>query len=118
MLSDRAIAETQFFQASSARKLTFFGSVTKLESAVGAVADHDELLYRRNSTGSEIDFVGRRLGGVAVESKYVDDDRWGRTAQIFRSSPWRGIVASRSVTQWEDTLSVIPTCLLVLLLGT
>jgi uncharacterized protein len=87
-------------------------------TAVGAVADHDELLYRRNSTGSEIDFVGRRLGGVAVESKYVDDDRWGRTAQIFRSSPWRGIVASRSVTQWEDTLSVIPTCLLVLLLGT
>lgn len=86
-------------------------------TAIGAIDDHDALLYYRSSTGSEIDFVGRRLVPLAIESKYVDDDRWGRIQQAFKATPWSGIVASRSVLQWEEHISVIPAALLVLLLG-
>jgi hypothetical protein len=74
-------------------------------------------MRRSSSTGAEIDFAGRGLGSAAVESKYVDDDQWGRVRQGFAATPWRGIVASRSVTHWEDRISVIPAPLLVLLLG-
>jgi hypothetical protein len=74
-------------------------------------------MYFRHTTGSEIDFVGHGLGRVAVESKYVDDDRWGRTRQTFQATPWHGIVASRSTTHWEERISVIPAPILVLLLG-
>jgi predicted AAA+ superfamily ATPase len=86
-------------------------------TAIGAIDDHDALLYYRSSTGSEIDFVGRRLGSIAIESKYVDDGRWGRTEQTFKATPWSGIVASRSIVQWEARISVIPAALLALLLG-
>jgi predicted AAA+ superfamily ATPase len=86
-------------------------------TAIGAIDDHDALLYYRSPTGSEIDFVGRRLGSMAIESKYVDDDRWGRIRQTFRASPWSGIVASRSVVHWDERISVIPAALLVLMVG-
>jgi hypothetical protein len=74
-------------------------------------------MYYRSSTGTEIDFVGRELGVTAVESKYVDDDQRGRTRQGFTATQWHGIIASRSVTHWEDRISVIPAAILVLLLG-
>lgn len=86
-------------------------------TAVGSVDEYSSLMYFRASTGAEIDFVGRGLGKAAAESKYVDDDRWGRTRQTVIASPWHGIVASRSATQWQDGLSVIPAPVLVLLVG-
>lgn len=86
-------------------------------TAVGTVDEYSSLMYYRHSTGTEIDFVGRGLGKAAAESKYTDDDRWGRTRQTFAATPWHGIVASRSATHWEDGISVLPTPLLVLLLG-
>jgi len=86
-------------------------------AAPGAVDEYSSLMYYRSSTGTEIDFVGRGLGSAAVESKYVDGDQWGRVRQGFTATPWHGIVASRSVTHWEERISVIPAPLLVLLLG-
>jgi predicted AAA+ superfamily ATPase len=86
-------------------------------AAPGTVDEYSSLMYYRHATGSEIDFVGRGLGPAAVESKYVDDDRWGRTRQGFHATPWHGIVASRSTTHWEAEISVLPAPFLVLLLG-
>jgi predicted AAA+ superfamily ATPase len=83
----------------------------------GTVDEYSSLMYYRSKTGSEIDFAGRGLGRAAVESKYVDDDRWGGTRQTFASTPWHGLIASRSATHWEDGISVIPAPILVLLIG-
>ena len=85
-------------------------------NAAGSVDEYSSLMYFRQRTGTEIDFVGRGLGKAAAESKYVDDDRWGRTRQTFAATPWHGIVASRSTTHWEDGISVIPVPILVLLI--
>jgi uncharacterized protein len=86
-------------------------------TAVGSVDEYSSLVYYRNSTGSEIDFVGRGLGRIAVEGKYVDDDHWGRARQTFQPSNWHGILASRSATHWDDVISVIPAPILVLIIG-
>jgi uncharacterized protein len=83
----------------------------------GSVDEYSSLVYYRSATGTEIDFVGRAIGKAAVESKYTDDDRWGRVRQSFAASPWRGIVASRSATHFEEGLSVVPACILVTLIG-
>lgn len=83
---------------------------------VAAGLNADDVLHYRSKTGAEIDFVGRRLTPVAIESKYVDDRR-GRTLQTLRASPWAGIVASRSVVDLSQDIRVLPTSLLVLLLG-
>ncbi|MGQ0774201.1 MAG: hypothetical protein ACT4NY_07270 [Pseudonocardiales bacterium] len=73
----------------------------------GDVADYAEVLHHRGSTGTEIDFVGRRMGGIAVESKYVDDC-WGREAQTLAASGWHGVIATRSVTQWQAEVWAVP----------
>lgn len=86
-------------------------------TAIGSVDEYSSLLYYRHSTGTEIDFVSRSLGHVAVESKYSDDDRWGRARQSFQATRWHGILASRSATHWDDDMSVIPAPLLALLIG-
>lgn len=85
-------------------------------AAVGDVADYDAVLYHRSRTRAEIDFVGRRLGGVAIESKYADATT-GRDAQTLRASPWQGVIASRSVVQHGDSVDVLPAPVLTLLLG-
>ncbi len=86
-------------------------------TTVGSVDEYSSLLYYRNATGAEIDFVGRALGKTAVESKYSDDDRWGRTRQTFLAAPWHGIVASRSATNWDNGMSVMPAAIFALLIG-
>jgi predicted AAA+ superfamily ATPase len=83
--------------------------------AATEIADYDAVLCYRSATNAEIDFVGRPLG-VAVESKYADDIS-GRVAQTIRASNWKGIVGSRSVLEWGDHVDVMPTALMVLLLG-
>jgi uncharacterized protein len=87
------------------------------ESAVGSVDDFSSLLYYRHSSGSEIDFVGRDLGAVAVESKYSDDDRWGRTRQTFAATRWAGIVATRASAHSDEVITALPVPILVLILG-
>lgn len=76
----------------------------------------DELMYYRSKTGAEVDFVGRLLGGAAVESKYVDG-RWGRELQTLRATEWTGIVATRSVTDFSTDASVLPAPILAVILG-
>ncbi|MGH3937241.1 MAG: hypothetical protein ACRDTG_01185, partial [Pseudonocardiaceae bacterium] len=82
----------------------------------GDVTDYAELLHYRSSTGTEIDFVGRRMGEIAVESKYVDD-RWAREAQTLAASGWHGVIATRSVTQWRGEVWAVPAPILALILG-
>lgn len=84
-------------------------------SAVG-FAEFDSVLHYRSATGAEIDFVGRQLSPVALESKYVDD-RWAREMQTIRASPWFGVLASRSGLDWREDGWVVPIPILVLLLG-
>lgn len=86
-------------------------------TATGSVDEYSSLLYYRHSSGSEIDFVGRDLGQVAVEAKYVDDDQWGRIRQTLQAAGRDGVIASRSATHWGDGISVIPAPILVLLIG-
>ena len=80
--------------------------------------DFDSVLYHRTRSRSEIDFVGPGFGPVAIESKYVDGDRWRRGARTLRASRWRGIMASRGALDLEDSdLLVAPTGLLAWLIG-
>lgn len=81
-----------------------------------SLAEFDAVLHHRTAAGAEIDFVGSALGGVAVESKYVDD-RWGRELRTIAASPWFGVVASRSGVDWRDDGWVVPAPVLALLLG-
>ena len=84
----------------------------------GSYLEFDRVLHHRTKSGTEIDFVGAALCGCAIESKYVDA-RWKRATRTLRDSPWRGIVATRSVLDLEDpNLLAIPTALLAWLIDT
>ena len=84
----------------------------------GGYLDFDSVLYHRTKTGKEIDFVGPRFGDLAIESKYVDGDRWKRAARTMRASSWRGIMATRSSLDLsEPEFMAVPGGLLVWLIG-
>ena len=79
--------------------------------------DFGRLLYHRNQTSREIDFVGDDLGDLAIESKYVDGGWRGTAGRTIKASPWRGIVATRTEINLEDPrLMAVPTALLAWLL--
>lgn len=82
----------------------------------GVMGRYDQLMYYQNASGAEIDFVGRALGGVAVESKYVDV-KWGRELQTIRTSPWTAIVATRAGIEFGDDALVVPAPVLAVMLG-
>ncbi len=84
--------------------------------APGSFGFPGRLLYYRSASRSEIDFVGRDLGQVAVESKYVDD-RWGRELQTITASPWFGILATRSGIEFGEHAWAVPAPILALILG-
>ena len=81
-----------------------------------SLADFDAVLHHRSAAGTEIDFVGARLGQVAVESKYTDD-RWGHALQAVRAMGRFGVGASRSGVQWREDGWVVPAPILALILG-
>lgn len=85
----------------------------------GTYVEFSRLLHHRSKNNSEIDFVGRGLGNVAIESKYVDGG-WLRTAgRTLGASRWRGIVATRTELNLDDPdLVAIPTAALAWLLDT
>ncbi|HEX9766976.1 MAG TPA: AAA family ATPase [Nitriliruptorales bacterium] len=84
----------------------------------GSYVDFSRILHHRTPARKEIDFVGPDLGGVAIESKYVDG-RWRGQAQTLRASPWRGIVATRTELDVTDPEVVaVPTALLAWLVDT
>ena len=84
----------------------------------GGYLNFDAVLHHRTPTRKEIDFVGPGFGDLAVESKYVDGERWRRAARTMRASRWRGVVATRSALDLSDPeLMAVPTALLVWLIG-
>ena len=84
----------------------------------GTFLDFDAVLHHRTQTRKEIDFVGPRFGGVAIESKYVSGRGWRRAIPTIRASRWRGIVATRDALDLRDpAVGAVPTGLLVWLIG-
>lgn len=84
----------------------------------GAYLNFDSVLYHRTPTRKEIDFVGPGFGGLAIESKYVDGDRWRRASRTMRASRLRGVMATRNALDLKDPkLVAVPTALLVWLIG-
>ncbi|WP_420635322.1 AAA family ATPase [Candidatus Palauibacter sp.] len=78
----------------------------------------DSVLYHRTGGRREIDFVGPAFGDVAIESKYVDGERWARGAAVIRGSKWRGLVATRRALDTRDPdLIALPTAMLAWLIG-
>lgn len=63
-------------------------------TTTAAVGGYDAVLYYRSGTGAEIDFVGRGLVPCAYESKYVDDERFGRMEQTFEATSWTVVVTT------------------------
>ena len=84
----------------------------------GGYPNFDAVLHHRTPTRKEIDFVGPGFGDLAIESKYVDGDRWRRAARTMRASRWHGIVATRGALDLSDPeLMAVPTAVLVWLIG-
>lgn len=73
----------------------------------GAFAGASELRYWRNdSTGAEIDFVGRRVG-LGVEAKYVDAS-WRGASRTLLARGRGGICVTRSIlsVDHEDAIAI------------
>lgn len=84
----------------------------------GGFLNFDAVLHHRTPTRKEIDFVGPGFGDLAIESKYVDGDRWRRAARTMRASRWRGMIATRGALDLGDPeLMAVPTAVLVWLIG-
>ncbi len=84
----------------------------------GGYLNFDAVLHHRTPTRKEIDFVGPGFGDLAIESKYVDGERWRKAARTMRASRWRGVMATRSALDLSDPeLLAVPTAVLVWLIG-
>ena len=86
----------------------------------GSYVQCDGVLHHRTKGQREIDFVGPDFGGVAIESKYVDDGPWrhmeGRT---LKASPWSGVVATRGqLDVRDDETMAIPAGMIAWLIDT
>ena len=83
----------------------------------GSYVGFERVLYHRSESGTEIDFVGPDFGGVAIESKYVDDYGWRKTIRTLKASPWEGIVATRGLLDLSDPeVAALPAAFLAWLL--
>ena len=86
----------------------------------GSFIHCESVLHHRTKANREIDFVGPHFGGIAIESKYVDDGPWrnaeGRT---LKASPWSGVLATRNLQDLRksDALAV-PAAMIAWLLDT
>ena len=84
----------------------------------GGYLNFEAVLHHRTPTRKEIDFVGPGFGGIAIESKYVDGERWRRATRTMRASRWRGIVATRRALDLGDPeVMALPTAVLAWLIG-
>ena len=82
----------------------------------GSYVEFDRVLHHRTKAKREIDFVGPDFGGVAIESKYVDDGPWRHSeGQTLRRSPWTGIMATRSLLDLRDPETIaVPASMIAL----
>ena len=84
----------------------------------GGYLNFEAVLHHRTPTRKEVDFVGPGFGGIAIESKYVDSERWRRATRTMRASRWRGIVATRSALDLRDPeVMAVPTAVFAWLIG-
>jgi len=76
--------------------------------------------HQRTPSRKEIDFVSKHLGGVAIESKYIESGRWRGAAATLEASAWQGILATRNVLDVPDPSSAwaVPACMLAYLIDT
>lgn len=89
-----------------------------LREDAAAYLNFDSVLYHRTGGRREIDFVGPGFGDLAIESKYVDGERWTRGAAVIRNSKWRGLVATRRALDTGDPdLIALPTGMLAWIIG-
>ena len=89
-----------------------------LRENAASYLNFDSVLYHRTGGRREIDFVGPAFGDMAIESKYVDGERWTRGATVIRGSKWRGLVATRRALATGDSdLIALPTGMLAWLIG-
>lgn len=80
-------------------------------------AEDHLLFYTRTPARKEIDFVGERLGDVAVEGKYVESGAWRREAATVNASGYRGLLVTRNVLDTEgDEAWAVPAGLLAYLI--
>lgn len=86
----------------------------------GSFVHFDQVLHHRTSANREIDFVGPDLGGMALESKYVDGGPWRHAeGRSLRTSPWTGILATRNLLELhDDGPSAVPAAIVAWLLDT
>jgi predicted AAA+ superfamily ATPase len=76
------------------------------------------LFYYRSLSNHEIDFASERLGGVAIESKYIESGEWKAESRALQNSGWKGIVATRNVLDIDPEANTwaVPTSMLAYLL--
>ena len=86
----------------------------------GSYVHFDSVLHHRTKGNREIDFVGPHFGGMAIESKYVDDGPWRHAeGRSLKASPWLGIVATRSLLDLQDGKALaVPAGMVAWLLDT
>lgn len=112
-----------------ARHSTDFGPMSEQQLGIALVRsfartdpsgylNFDAVLHHKTPTRKEIDFVGPGFEDLAIESKYVDGDRWRRATRTMRASRWRGIVATRTALDLRDPeVMAVPTAVLAWLIG-
>lgn len=75
------------------------------------------LFYWKSSSGREVDFLsGQRPPRVPVESKYAGRVT-GQDRLTIRNVFQRGLIASRETLDLDDSVRVIPTPVILALLG-
>lgn len=69
----------------------------------GRLHEHDRIGYFRAETAAEVDFVGRLLGGAALEAKYTEGGTWAGEARTVEATTWAGVLATRNVLDTSAT---------------
>jgi predicted AAA+ superfamily ATPase len=82
----------------------------------GAFTEMAEVRYWVNpNSGTEIDFVGARLG-LGFESKYVDEG-WRSASRAIAARGVGGVVATRRAFALDEDMLALPSALLAWLIG-
>ncbi|MGH8906677.1 MAG: DUF4143 domain-containing protein [Egibacteraceae bacterium] len=82
----------------------------------GTYPRFENVLFHRSATRGEVDFVSGRPEGVPLASKYTDGP-WRREAQTMRSEFRAGVMATRSLLEFDGPIWAVPAAMVALLLG-
>jgi hypothetical protein len=81
----------------------------------GTYPRFESVLFHRSATGSEVDFVSPHPPTVPLESKYTDGP-WRREAQTMRAEFGSGVMATRSLLEFDRHIWAVPAAMVALLL--